>query len=96
MAYDNNGGRGDRQMFQGNWTCAQCGGAINELPFEPRDTSNLFCRDCHRAKQGDRPRRERRMFEGNWACAKCGTPITQLPFEPRDASTVLCRDCYKK
>lgn len=38
----------NRQMFEGNWTCADCGGAITSLPFEPRDTSNLKCRDCFR------------------------------------------------
>jgi CxxC-x17-CxxC domain-containing protein len=33
-------------MFQGNWTCSKCGGEIKELPFEPRGTSGLTCRDC--------------------------------------------------
>jgi len=40
--------RGDRPMFKGNWTCSGCGGSITELPFEPRDDSNLKCRDCFR------------------------------------------------
>lgn len=31
---------------EGNWTCAECGGAITSLPFTPRDTSNLKCLDC--------------------------------------------------
>ncbi len=34
-------------MFQGNWTCSKCGGDIKELPFEPRSTSGLTCRDCY-------------------------------------------------
>ena len=34
-------------MFQGNWTCSKCGGAIKELPFEPRSSSGLTCRECY-------------------------------------------------
>jgi len=86
-----------RQMFQGNWTCSECGKDIKELPFEPRDTSNLMCRDCHQAKRpagGDRG--PRRMFQGNWKCASCGGAITELPFEPRDTSNLMCIDCFKK
>ena len=41
-----NSDRGERKMFEGNWTCAGCGNAITSLPFEPRDTSNLKCKDC--------------------------------------------------
>lgn len=40
-----------RQMYQGDWTCADCGAKITELPFMP-DTSDpkrpLRCLDCHR------------------------------------------------
>ena len=40
-------------MFQGNWTCSQCGGAITELPFEPRSNSGLTCRTCYmKSKDG--------------------------------------------
>ena len=39
-------------MFQGNWKCGSCGGAITELPFEPRSEAGLTCRDCYR-KQKD-------------------------------------------
>lgn len=38
--------RGERKMFQGEWPCSGCDSTITELPFEPRDTSNLKCRDC--------------------------------------------------
>ncbi|MFA6410648.1 MAG: CxxC-x17-CxxC domain-containing protein [Candidatus Buchananbacteria bacterium] len=48
---------GPRQMYQGNWTCSQCGAAITELPFEPDGTRPIFCRDCHRQRKSDRPRR---------------------------------------
>lgn len=34
-------------MFQGNWKCSKCGGTITELPFEPRSTSGLTCRECY-------------------------------------------------
>ena len=33
-------------MFQGNWQCSVCGGAITELPFEPRSEKGLTCRAC--------------------------------------------------
>ncbi|MCG2694714.1 hypothetical protein L6261_01355 [Candidatus Parcubacteria bacterium] len=85
-------------MFKGNWKCVGCGTTISELPFEPRDTSNLMCRDCHRTKnprRDDSQRREKRMFEGKWNCADCGGEITQLPFEPRDTSNLKCRNCFR-
>ena len=33
-------------MHQGNWKCSACGGAITELPFEPRSEKGLTCRAC--------------------------------------------------
>lgn len=39
-------------MFQGNWTCSKCGGAITELPFQPRSDSGLTCRDCYFKDKG--------------------------------------------
>lgn len=36
----------EKPKIAGNWECANCGGAINSLPFTPRDTSNLKCLDC--------------------------------------------------
>jgi len=39
-------------MHQGNWKCSKCGGAITELPFEPRSETGLTCRTCY-AKQKD-------------------------------------------
>jgi CxxC-x17-CxxC domain-containing protein len=86
-----------RQMFQGNWTCNECGASITELPFEPRDTSTLKCRDCMRASRparNDRPQRQ--MHSGDWTCAGCGGSITELPFQPRDTSNLKCRDCFRK
>ncbi len=90
-------------MHQGNWTCSGCGGAIKELPFEPKSTNGLLCRECHSKKSGggarpagasqggDKPR-----VAGNWTCSTCGAGITSLPFTPRDTSNLKCIDCFKK
>ena len=43
-------------MIQGNWKCADCGGEITELPFEPRAGSEVRCRDCYRKNRP--PRRD--------------------------------------
>lgn len=43
---------GERKMFTGDWKCADCGAAITQLPFEPRDTSNLKCIDCFKKSKG--------------------------------------------
>lgn len=88
-------------MFQGNWKCSECGGAITELPFEPRSTEGLKCRDCHHKGRGNSaPRQsangERKMFDGDWACANCGAKISQLPFEPRSTDNLKCIDCFKQ
>jgi len=37
---------GERKMYTGDWNCATCGGAITQLPFQPRSTENLKCIDC--------------------------------------------------
>ena len=97
---DNQNNGGDRPMFQGNWTCSECGAEITELPFEPDGDRPIFCKDCHRKKREERgddgDRRERKMFQGDWTCASCGTKITELPFEPADDQEILCRECYLK
>lgn len=33
-------------MYEGNWKCSSCGGAITQLPFQPRSESGLTCRAC--------------------------------------------------
>ena len=33
-------------MYEGNWTCSSCGGAITQLPFQPRSEKGLTCRAC--------------------------------------------------
>lgn len=40
-------------MFQGDWTCGNCGGSIKELPFQPRSNSGLTCRDCYFKEKDD-------------------------------------------
>ncbi|MFA5083763.1 MAG: CxxC-x17-CxxC domain-containing protein [Candidatus Paceibacterota bacterium] len=45
-----------RQMVQGNWKCADCGAEITELPFEPRDGSSVYCRECYAKRRP--PRRD--------------------------------------
>lgn len=94
-------GQNDRQMFQGDWACSNCNKGITELPFEPRSTENLLCRDCHSQLRQNKPsggggNGERKMHSGNWKCSGCGGDITELPFEPRDTSNLMCRDCFKK
>jgi CxxC-x17-CxxC domain-containing protein len=90
-------------MFQGNWTCSSCGAAIGELPFEPRSTTGLMCRDCHSKSKGSTPAttaataaEDKPKVAGNWTCSSCGAAITSLPFTPRDTSNLLCSDCFKK
>lgn len=87
-------------MHQGNWTCSSCNCAITELPFEPKRTDGLLCRECHskgkgssapKTQNGDKPR-----FSGDWKCSGCGASITSLPFEPRDTTNLKCIDCFKK
>ncbi len=47
---------GDRQMFKGNWKCADCEKEITELPFEPSEDRPIYCRDCHAKRRP--PRRD--------------------------------------
>jgi CxxC-x17-CxxC domain-containing protein len=48
-----------RQWFTGEWTCSECGAKIDRLPFnpDPNRLNTLLCKDCHRAKMGNRNRR---------------------------------------
>ncbi len=40
-----------RQMFKGNWKCADCGADITELPFEPSADRPIYCRECHQKRR---------------------------------------------
>jgi CxxC-x17-CxxC domain-containing protein len=44
----------ERKIFKGNWKCFKCGKDITELPFEPKGTATLKCRDCWKADQNAR------------------------------------------
>lgn len=84
-------------MHQGNWTCSGCGAAINELPFEPRSTEGLLCRQCHQKQREERKEKtsgERQMYQGEWPCSTCDQTIKELPFEPRSTENLKCRDCF--
>ncbi len=88
----------DKKMYSGDWKCSGCGASITELPFEPKNTSNLNCRDCFMKNRPAGGGGERKMFSGDWKCGKCQAPITELPFEPDPARAdqLTCRDCYSK
>lgn len=43
--------RAPRQMYSVNLTCASCGAAITQLPFEPRGDKPVYCRDCMQARR---------------------------------------------
>ena len=45
------GPRAPRQMFNVNLTCASCGTAITQLPFEPRGDKPVYCHDCMKARR---------------------------------------------
>jgi len=51
MDNDSQNPQGERKMYQGNWKCSKCGGAITQLPFEPDPNrlDKLMCLDCYRA-----------------------------------------------
>ncbi len=86
-------------MHQGNWTCAQCGAAITQLPFAPREDrlGDLMCRDCFRQRRGNSDRPQRHMVQGEWQCASCGTTISELPFNPDPSrmDQLKCKACHQ-
>ncbi|VAW15585.1 hypothetical protein MNBD_BACTEROID05-23 [hydrothermal vent metagenome] len=87
----------DKKMFEGNWECSKCHGAITQLPFQPDPsrTGGLTCRECFKKGSGG-GNSQKQMHQGNWTCAKCQGAITQLPFEPRDTGNLTCLDCFRK
>ncbi|MDO8509588.1 MAG: hypothetical protein Q7S24_00415 [bacterium] len=42
---------GPRQMFSVNLSCASCGQAITQLPFQPTGDKPVYCRDCMQARR---------------------------------------------
>lgn len=63
-------------MHQGNWRCSGCGGAITELPFQPRSEAGLTCRDCYSKQKGGAPQ----------APAPVATEVPDIPFDADIAS----------
>lgn len=47
----------ERKMYQGDWTCADCGAKITELPFQPSPDRPIYCRECHAKRRAQRFRR---------------------------------------
>jgi len=97
MAYQD-----DRQMYEVNEKCAECGAAITQLPFQPSGDKPLYCTDCLRARRASRPDRgggmnrgPRQMYNVDLKCAECGVAITQLPFQPSGDRPVYCFECNK-
>ncbi len=45
------GPRAPRQMYSVNLTCASCGTAITELPFQPSGDKPVYCRSCLQARR---------------------------------------------
>lgn len=59
------GGFAPRQMFDVsamNLTCATCGVAITELPFQPSGDRPVYCRDCNAKRRQSFDRGPRRRF----------------------------------
>jgi len=63
-------------MFEGNWKCSSCGGAITQLPFQPRSESGLTCRDCY-GKTKDTEQKEQPVPE--MATASEAPPMDDAP-----------------
>lgn len=100
----------DRQMFDVDEKCSECGAAITQLPFQPSGDKPLFCTNCLRAKRAQRDSRgggsrfggsgggsrpPRQMYQVDVNCAQCGTHISQLPFQPSGDRDIYCYDCNK-
>ncbi len=45
------GPRPERQMYQVNLTCADCGCAITQLPFQPSGDKPVYCSNCLRSRR---------------------------------------------
>jgi CxxC-x17-CxxC domain-containing protein len=71
-------------MYQGNWKCSGCGGAITELPFQPRSEAGLNCRACFmKNKGGPRPSQNTPDETGNLATEAPDIPdFAEIANEP--------------
>ncbi len=87
----------DRQMFDVNVDCGECGVHISQLPFQPSGDRPVYCSNCLKARRNQRMqnRPQRQMFDVDVQCAECGKQITQLPFQPSGDRPIYCFDCNK-
>ncbi len=83
-------------MHQGNWTCSGCGGEIKELPFEPRNTDGLTCRDCYFKKKDEAKAgtpAEGEVPEGGEAPAGSDAPPPSASDRPMFTGDWKCSGC---
>jgi len=89
----------DRQMFDVDIDCGECGTKITQLPFQPSGDRPVFCSNCLRAKRnnsnGGGQTRQRTMYDVDVDCGECGVKITQLPFQPSGDRPIYCFECNK-
>lgn len=45
------GGRPERQMFEVDLNCGECGTHISQLPFQPSGDRPVFCFDCNKSRR---------------------------------------------
>lgn len=88
------------ETFHGEWKCASCSSLISELPFQPREGSQVYCKNCWQDRRNSATRRfqrgQRQTFQGDWKCSECGTTINELPFQPAEDRPIYCRECWAK
>lgn len=86
-------------MYQGNWQCSSCGGAITELPFEPRSTLGLTCRPCYGKQRGaaaptDTPDETSTSYGANDAdLAALENPATPASEKTKHEGNWTCATC---
>lgn len=67
-------------MFEGNWKCSKCGGAITQLPFQPRSESGLTCRTCYaKSKEAGSPAAESESAAPEMSTAGEPAPLDDMP-----------------
>lgn len=92
----------ERQMFK--TTCSDCG-KETEVPFEPEEGREIYCKECYQKRRprrrsfgrfGGRRRDNERPREMHKAtCSKCGKEA-EVPFKPDGRKPILCKECFIK
>lgn len=92
---------GDRRGFDGperperpTWdiTCAGCG-AEDQVPFKPREGSEVFCRDCHENRKGKRQLQNRYNRPERGTGAQDGPHVPRLDHGTRVMFPIDCEHC---